>query len=163
MTSVTKRVLFEGLDPAPVSLTIAADASEEDIFAAACMPSSVFLQAVRPYRVLQQTSDTCTLVIGPEGYGAVLLEALQWMARVTAAGIVGNIAGDQVRTFVRHYLEQQRPDWRFEELTEHAEVFIDDRYRRASDDATYRQTLEAKRHDTELTTWVIELRTWAGR
>lgn len=161
MTSATKRVLFEGLDPAPVSLTIAADASEEDIFAAAGMPSSVFLQAVRPYRLRQHTADTYTLVIGPEGYGVVLLEALQWMARVTAAGIVGDVASAQVRTFVRHYLEQQRPDWRFEELTEHAETFIDDRYRRAADDPVYGQALEAKRH--HLTVMVLELQTWAGR
>jgi hypothetical protein len=163
MTSTTKRMLFSGLDPVPVAITIAEDASAEDIFAAAGMPSSVFLQTVRPYRVRQPTSDTYTLVIGPEGYGAVLLEALQWMARVTAAGIIAQVAGAQVRTFVRQYLEKERPDWRFEELTEHAETFIDDRYQRASDDVAYRQALEAKRQDAELSAWMIELRTWAGR
>jgi hypothetical protein len=42
---------------------------------------------VRPYRLHQPAPDTYELVIGPEGFGAVLSEALQWLARVTAQGL----------------------------------------------------------------------------
>lgn len=162
MTASTKRVLFAGLDPVPVPVTVPADASEADIFAAACMPSSVFLRTVQPYRVRREPA-AYTLVIGPEGYGAILLEALQWMARVTAAGIVSAVPGAQVTAFVRHYLERQRPDWRFEELTEHAETFIDDRYRRAASDTTYRHALETHQHDPGLSAWVVALQDWGSR
>lgn len=163
MTSETKRVLFSGLDPVPIPITIAEGASEEAIFEAACIPSSLFLQTVRPYRVRQHAADAYELVIGPEGFGAVLLEALQWLARVTAAGIVGPLARDQVAAFVQQYLEREKPEWRFEELTEHAAGFVDDRYQRAAHDADYRQALESKRHDADLAALVLEIQQWVAQ
>lgn len=160
MTSEAKRVWFAGLDPVPIPVCITPDAPEDAILAAACLPCSVFIQTMRPYRLHQPTVDTVELVIGPEGFGAVLLEALQWLAKVTAAGILGTLARDQVSAFVQHYLEQEKPEWRFEELTEHAETFVDDRYQRAASDAAYRQALVDQRDDPTLSGLIVELQTW---
>ena len=118
--SQTKRILFCGLDPVPVPMVIADGASEEEMFAAACMPSSVFMQTVRPYRLRPLAADRVELIVGPEGFGGVLLEALQWMARVTAAGILGVIAQDRVVAFVKQVLERDKPEWRFEETSLYA-------------------------------------------
>jgi hypothetical protein len=157
------RVLFAGLDPVPIPLTVPKDATDEAIFAAACMPSSSFIQTIRPYRLCRSAADTYQLVIGPEGFGAVLLEALQWLARVAAAGILGAIARDQTTAFVQHYLEVEKPEWRFEELTEHAATFVDDRYQRAARDAAYRQELERSRHTPRLAALVDEIRDWVAQ
>ena len=110
MTSARQRALFVGLDPVPIPITIAAEA----ILAAAGLPSTVFIRTVRPYRVQQAAADTYDLVLGPEGFGAALLEALQWLACVAAAGIVGTLGREQVIAFVQHYLEEEKPEWRFE-------------------------------------------------
>jgi hypothetical protein len=157
MTPETRLVHFAGLDPVPIGLTMATEADDDTIIAAAGLPSSVFMETVRPYRLQPSAPDEYALVLGPQGFGAVLLEALQWLAHVTAAGIVGTVTPAQVAAFVDHYLEQQRPDWRFEEVTEHAETFIRDRYQRALDDAVYRQGLE---QETSLATTVLELQAW---
>lgn len=157
MAPETRLVQFVGLDPVPIRLTIANEVDDDAVFAAAGLPSSVFIQTVRPYRLHQPAPDRYALVLGPQGFGAVLLEALQWLAHVTAAGIVGALAPAQIAAFVEHYLEQQRPDWRFEEVAEHADTFIRERYQRAVDDAMYRQGLE---QEASLTTTVLEIQAW---
>ena len=160
MASETRVVQFAGLDPVPIRIALAEEADDDAIFAAAGMPSSIFMQTVRPYRLHQPDANTYELVMGPEGFGAVLLEALQWLAHVAAAGIVGSIASAQVAAFVAQYLEHERTDWRFEELTEHASAFINDRYRRAAEDHTYRQGLENKRHETDFAALMVHLQQW---
>jgi hypothetical protein len=162
MTATTRRITFIGLDPAPVDLLLPAAVSEADIFTAAGIPDSLFLRTVRPYRLRQPAPDTYELVIGPEGFGGVLLEALQWLARVTAAGIVGALPPAQVLAYVQQYLENQRPDWRFEEITEHAATFIDTRYRRRETAGSYYQTLSTS-GEPALVALVEELQQWAGR
>ena len=157
MTPETRLVQFTGLDPVPICLTVAVDADADTIFVAAGLPSSVFIQTVRPYQLQQAAPDAYTLILGPQGFGAVLLEALQWLAHVTAAGIVGMVTPAQVTAFVEHYLEQQRPDWRFEEVTAHAETFIRDRYQRALDDAVYRQGLH---QEASLVATIGEIQAW---
>jgi hypothetical protein len=161
MTSTTRRVTFIGLDPVPVALVIPEEVSQEALFTAACIPNSLFLRTVQPYRLRQLTPDTYELVLGPEGFGAVLLEALQWLARVTAAGIMGALQQEQVLAYVKQYIEAERPDWRFEEVTEHATTFIHDRYRRIDTDARYHQTLMTTR-EPALVALVEELQRWAG-
>jgi hypothetical protein len=162
MTAMTRRITFIGLDPVPVGLLIPAEGSEAAIFTAACIPDSLFLHTVRPYRLQHVAPDTYELAIGPEGFGAVLLEALRWLARVTAAGIIGALQQEQVLTYVQQYLDSQRPDWRFEEITEHAATFIDDRYRRLATDVSYSQTLTTTRQPA-LAALVEELQRWVGR
>lgn len=163
MTSGTKRVWFSGLDPVPIPITLESVTSEAAIFAAACMPSSLFIQTVQPYRVHQHTTDTYELVIGPEGFGAVLLEALQWLAMATSAGILGTIAGDRLVAFVQQHLEREKPEWRFEELTEHVATFVADRYARAANDAEYYRALAVKRHDPAFAALIDELQTWVAQ
>jgi hypothetical protein len=162
MTATTRRVTFIGLDPVPVDLLLPAEVSEAAILTAAGIPDSLFLRTVRPYRLQQPAPDTYELVIGPEGFGAVLLEALQWLARVTAAGIVGALQQAQVLAYVQQYLENQRPDWRFEEITEHAATFINERYRRLETEVSYYQTLSTS-GEPALATLVEELQRWVGR
>jgi hypothetical protein len=163
MSPKRQGVRFAGLDPVPIRLAIPNEASEETIFAAACMPSSLFIRTVRPYRLHQPTADTYELIIGPEGFGAVLLEALQWLARVTAAGIAGTLTSEHVSAFAQHYLEQEKPEWRFEELTEHTAAFVADRYRRATSDVDYRQALEQKRREPDFAALVAELQAWGAQ
>jgi hypothetical protein len=145
-----------------VDLLLPDAVSEADIFTAAGVPDSVFLRTVRPYRLRQLAPDTYELVIGPEGFGAVLLEALRWLARVTAAGIVGALPQAQVLAYVQQYLESQRPDWRFEEITEHAATFIEARYRRRETVGSYYQTLSTVSQPA-LAAVVEELQQWVGR
>ena len=161
-TSQTKRVLFCGLDPVPVPMLIADGASEEEMCAAACMPSSVFIQTVRPYRLRALAADRVELIVGPEGFGGVLLEALQWMARVTAAGILGVMAQERVVAFVKQVLERDKPEWRFEELTEHVQTFVDDRYQRATNDTAFRQALSNHRDDPILRVHMADLQAWSA-
>jgi hypothetical protein len=141
---------------------IAEDASETAVFSAACLPDSLFIRTVRPYRLRQPTAESYELVIGPEGFGAVLLEALQWLARVTAAGIMGTVSQTDLQAYVKHYLDSQRPDWRFEEISDHAATFVRHRYDLAAADAEYRRAL-VRTHDLALTVLMEELRRWATR
>jgi hypothetical protein len=147
----------------PIRLVVTGQTSEEAIFAAACLPNSLFMRTVRPYRLRQPAVDAYELVIGPEGFGAVLLEALQWLARVTAAGISGALPQEHMLAFVKQSLEVEKPEWRFEEITEHAAAFIAARYRLAETDAEYRQALARKQDEPTLSALIEELRRWAAR
>jgi hypothetical protein len=162
MVAETHLVVFSGLDPVPIRLTVGADVSQAAIFAAACLPSSRFMQTVRPFRLRQHAAASYELVLGPEGFGAVLLEALQWLASVTAAGILGTVSRDHLLAFVQQYLELEKPEWRFEELTEHAAPFIRDRYQRAADDAAYRAALADKGGDPALATLGAAIQRWVA-
>ncbi|GIX46893.1 MAG: hypothetical protein KatS3mg131_1104 [Candidatus Tectimicrobiota bacterium] len=102
--------------------------------------------------------QTLALELGPEGYGAVLLEALRWLAAVTAAGLVAGMASDEVIAFVEAMLEEDRREWRFEELTVHGAAFVRERYQRAATDPAYRQALAAQA--SHLEPLVAALRQW---
>ncbi len=163
MASNTQQIWLAGIDPVPLRLTVAADASLETVLAAAGMPPSSFVQTIRPYRLQQRGTDTYELVIGPEGYGAVLLEALRWLARAAAAGILAAVSSEQLAAFVQHYLDTERPEWRFEELTIHGAAFIRDRYQRAAEDPGYQQGLADHRQDEELAVLVAAVQQWVTR
>jgi hypothetical protein len=163
MAARMRRVWFSGLDPVPIRVMIAEDAAETAVFSAACLPACLFIRTVRPYRLRQPTAESYELVIGPEGFGAVLLEALQWLARVTAAGVMGTVPQTDVQAYVQHYLDSERPDWRFEEISEHAATFIRHRYEHAAADAEYRRALVHKHDDFALTALMEELRRWVAR
>jgi hypothetical protein len=93
----------------------------------------------------------------------VLLEALQWLARVTAAGVMGTVSQTDVQAYVQHYLDSARPDWRFEEISEHAATFIHHRYAHAAADTEYRRALVNTPGDVALSAVVEELRRWVTR
>jgi hypothetical protein len=160
MTTTTRVVWFSGLDPVPIRVTIAEDAAETAIFSAACLPDSLFLRTVQPYRLQQLAPDTYALVLGPQGFGAVLLDALRWLAGVAAAGIITALPPEHVQAFVKHYLDSARPDWRFEEITEHAATFLQHRYQHAATDAEYRSALANTHHNSALAMLLEELRQW---
>jgi hypothetical protein len=163
MAAKMRQVWFSGLDPVPIRVLITEDASETAVFSAACLPDSLFIRTVRPYRLHQPTAESYELVIGPEGFGAVLLEALQWLARVTAAGIMGTVSQTDMQAYVQHYLDSARPDWRFEEISEHAATFIRHRYAHAAADAGYCRALANQHDDVALTALIEELRRWVTR
>ena len=163
MATKMRQVWFSGLDPVPIRVLIAEDAAETAVFSAACLPDSLFIRTVRPYRLHKPTAESYELVIGPEGFGAVLLEALQWLARVTAAGIMGTVSQTDLQAYVQHYLDSARPDWRFEEISEHAATFIRHRYAYAAADAGYGRALANQHDDRALTALREELRRWVTR
>jgi hypothetical protein len=163
MAARMRRVWFSGLDPVPIRVLIAEDAAETAVFSAACLPDSLFIRTVRPYRLHQPTAESYELVVGPEGFGAVLLEALQWLAKVTAAGIMGTVSQTDMQAYVQHYLDSARPDWRFEEISEHAATFIRHRYAHAAADAEYGRALANQHDDVALTALMEELRRWVTR
>jgi hypothetical protein len=68
----------------------------------------------------------------------------------------------QVLAYVQQYLESQRPDWRFEEITEHAATFIKARYRCLETEVSYYQTLSTTR-EPALAALVEELQRWVDR
>jgi hypothetical protein len=158
-----RRVWFSGLDPVPIRLLIAEETSQTAVFSAACLPDSLFMRTVQPYRLHQPTAESYELVLGPEGFGAVLLEALQWLARVTAAGVMGTVSQADLQAYVQHYLDSERPDWRFEEISEHAATFIRHRYALAAADAEYHRALAESHGDLTLGAVVEELRRWVTR
>jgi hypothetical protein len=47
-------------------------------------------------------------------------------------------------------LETDKPEWKYEEITEHSTDFLLDRYRRASEDPIYQRGLAAVRDDVTL-------------
>jgi hypothetical protein len=163
MAAKMRWMWFSGLDPVPIRVMIAEDAAETAIFSAACLPDSLFIRTVRPYRLRQLTVESYELVIGPEGFGAVLLEALQWLARVTAAGVIGTVPQTDIQAYVQHYLDNERSDWRFEEISEHAATFIRHRYEHAAADAEYRRALVNTHGDLALGAVVEDLRRWVTR
>lgn len=146
----TRRVEFAGLDPVPISLAIAIPISDDDLCTAAGIPPSPFINTLKPYRVQQHSATSYELVLGPERYGAELLAALRWLARVTAAGILTRLACDDVIAFVTSTLEVDKLEWKYEELTEHGAAFVADRYRRAQEDPVYQQGLQSRWGDTDL-------------
>jgi hypothetical protein len=163
MAADMRQVWLSGLDPVPIRVLITGEVSETAMFAAACLPDSLFMRTVRPYRWQQHTAESYELVIGPSGFGAVLLAALQWLARVAAAGIIGGIPPEHVEAFVKHFVDRERPDWRFEEITEHAATFLSHRYQLATTDAEYRLALMHTPDNLALNSVVEELRQWHTR
>lgn len=150
MAAEIRNIRFAGLDPVPIGLTIAHPISDDALCAAAGLPPSTFIEALQPYRVVRHSDESYELVQGPEGFGAELLAALRWLASVAAAGILVSLTCEDANTFVTSTLEVDKPEWKYEELTEHSEVFLTDRYRRAHEDPVYRQGLETVRGDTDL-------------
>jgi hypothetical protein len=163
MSGPTTHIFFSGLDPVPIRVTSTAGVSEENLWSAAGLPPSHFIQTMRPYQLRQTAADAYELVIGPEGYGQELLTALRWLAGVAASGILTATAQEDVIAFVHHYLETVKPEWKYEELTEHAATFITDRYRRALQDMDYRQALERYEHDTTLMSLGTALQQWTAQ
>ena len=160
MTNPTQPVFFSGLDPVPIRLTLGSDRSPDAIYTAAGIPPSHVIQTLQPYQVQLDGADTYRLSLGPQGFGAELLEALRWLAHVTAAGILNGFTHQQTVAFVQHYLEVDKPEWGYEELTEHAETFIQDRYHRVTTDTDYRQALESQRQNPALIMLQTDLRNW---
>ncbi len=146
----TRYVQFAGLDPVPIRLAVVEPISDESLCIAAGIPPSPFINTLKPYRVHQHSAMVYELRLGPEGYGAELLTALRWLASVAAAGILTSLACEDVIAFVTSTLEVDKPDWKYEELTEHGAAFLTDRYRRAVEDPVYQQGLESSRGDTVL-------------
>jgi hypothetical protein len=138
----TQHIQFAGLDPVPIS--------DDTLCAAAGLPPSPFIETLKPYRVLRHSALSYELVLGPEGYGAELLVALRWLARVAAAGILASLICEQAIAFVTSTLEAEKPEWKYEELTEHGAAFLADRYRRALEDPIYQRGLDAVRSDATL-------------
>jgi len=153
-------MFFSGLDPVPIRLTLSHDRSPDAIYTAAGIPPSHFIRTVQPYQVQLDGDDTYRLSLGPQGFGAELLEALRWLAHVAAAGILNGLTPDQTAAFVQHYLEAEKPEWGYEELTEYADTFIQDRYQRATTDIDYRQALESQRQNPAFTLLQTDLRNW---
>lgn len=160
MASHLKDLLFSGLDPGPVRITVDVAAAPEAVCAAAGLPPSTFIELLRPYELKSHADDVVELVLGPSGFGAELLDALRWLGRVAAAGAMEALPCNDVIAFVKHYLEVDKPDWAFEELTEHAGTFIADRFDRARHDPDYRQGLEAQRQDPGLVALGADIRRW---
>lgn len=114
------------------------------------MPPSPFIDTLKPYRVQRHSAASYELVQGPEGYGAELLTALRWLASVAAAGILTSLACEDVIAFVTATLEVDKPEWKYEKLTEPGAAFVADRYRRAKEDPVYQQGLKSRRGDADL-------------
>ena len=163
MPGSTTYVFFSGLDPVPIRVAITAGVSEDVLWSAAGLPPSHFIQTVRPYQLRQTAADAYELLMGPEGYGEELLTALRWLACVAASGILTAITQDAVIAFVHHYLETVKPEWGYEELTDHAAAFIADRYQRAIEDTDYRQALERCGADTRLASLSATLQQWTAQ
>ncbi|ETW94637.1 MAG: hypothetical protein ETSY1_33975 [Candidatus Entotheonella factor] len=150
MTAERRPIQFAGLDPVPIGLAVAEPLSDDAVCAAAGLPPSPFIDALKPYQVLRHSAESYELVLGPEGYGAELLAALQWLGHVAAAGILASLTCEEATTFVTSTLETDKPEWKYEELTEHGSILLTDRYRRAREDPIYQQGLEAMRGDKAL-------------
>jgi len=145
-----RHVQFAGLDPVPIGLSITEPIADEVVCAAAGLPPSPFIAILKPYRVLRHSTQSYELVLGPEGYGAELLAALRWLGSVAVAGILASLTCEDASVFVTSTLETDKPEWKYEELTEHSTDFLTDRYRRAHEDSIYQQGLEAVRGDVAL-------------
>jgi hypothetical protein len=145
-----RNIQLTGLDPAPIGLVLVEPMSDEALFAAAGMPPSRFVETLKPYRVLRHSAVSYELVLGPEGYGAELLAALRWLGSVAAAGILASLSCEKTCTYVTLTLEGDKLEWKYEELTEHGDTFLADRYRRFREDAVYQQGLEGLRHHETL-------------
>jgi hypothetical protein len=150
MATKIRNIQFAGLDPIPICIAIAEPVSDDALCAAAGLPPSIFIETLKPYRLLRHTVTSYELVLGPEGYGAELLDALRWLARVAVAGILASLSCEDSSAFVASTLEIDKPEWRYEELTEHSTAFLTDRYRRADEDPLYQQGLQALRGDAVL-------------
>ena len=150
MTAEPRTIHFAGLDPTPIGLRLAEPLADEAVCAAAGLPPSPFIATLKPYRVQRHTEDAYELVVGPEGYGAELLAALRWLGSVAAAGVLASLTCEEATAYVTSALERDKPEWQYEELTEHGAAFLADRYRRAADDPVYQQGLEALREDAAL-------------
>ena len=150
VTADQRTIQFAGLDPAPISLRLPEPDSDEAICAAAGLPPSPFIAMLQPYRVQRHTENAYELVLGPEGYGVELLAALRWLGSVAAAGLLASLTCEETSAYVTSTLEHDKPEWKYEELTEHGAAFLADRYRRAADDPVYQQGLEALREDEAL-------------
>ena len=150
MDAMKQNARFAGLDPVPIGLTITEPITDEEICAAAGLPPSPFIATLKPYRLRRHSAQSYELVLGPEGYGAELLAALRWLGSVAAAGILAPLVYEDACTFVTSTLEMDKPEWKYEEITEHSTDFLLDRYRRASEDPIYQQGLEAVRDDVAL-------------
>ena len=160
MADETYSGLFLGLDPAPIRIELTEDRSHDAIYAAAGLPPSPFIQMVQPYQLHQPDTETFELSLGPQGFGAELLNALRWLAQVAAVGILHTLPGEEVTAYVQHYLEVDKPEWGYEELTEHGAAFIRDRYQRATTDPDYQRGLDTVRQDPVLVTLGIQLQQW---
>ncbi len=158
MTSQIRNIRFVGLDPIPIGLAIVEPLSDEALCRAAGLPPSPFIETLKPYQVQRLSAESYELVLGPEGYGAELLAALRWLGRVAAAGILAPITCERVNAFVTSTLEVDKPEWQYEELTQHSAMFLADRYRRAQEDAIYQQGLEVLRSDAALSQLGAEMR-----
>jgi hypothetical protein len=145
-----RNVQFAGLDPVPIGLTITEPIADEVLCAAAGLPPSPFINTLKPYRVLRRSAEAYELVLGPERYGAELLAALRWLGSVAAAGILASLPCEDACEFVTSTLEIDKPEWKYEELTEHSTDFLMDRYRRAQEDPVYQQGLQTVRGDVAL-------------
>ncbi|WP_089935523.1 hypothetical protein [Candidatus Entotheonella palauensis] len=150
MAAEQRLIRFAGLDPVPIGLAMAEPISDDALCTAAGLPASPFIETLKPYRVLRHAAESYELVLGPEGYGAELLAALRWLGNVAAAGILASLTCEEASAFVTSTLEIEKPEWKYEELTEHSAVFLTDRYRRAGEDLIYQQGLEAMRDDAIL-------------
>lgn len=150
MTAEKQHIHFAGLDPVPIGLAIVEPISDNALCAAAGLPPSPFIETLKPYRVLRHSVESYELVLGPEGYGAELLAALRWLGHVAAAGILVSLTCQDANAFVTLTLEVDKPEWQYEELTQHSGEFLTDRYRRAQEDVVYRHGLEAMRDDVTL-------------
>lgn len=150
MAAEIQNIQFAGLDPVSIGLEMAEVASDDALCAVAGLPPSPFIATLKPYRVLRHSATSYELVLGPEGYGAELLSALRWLGRVAAAGILASLTCEAAHAFVTSTLEDDKPEWKYEELTEHGAALLADRYRRAREDPIYRQGLDSMRNDGEL-------------
>jgi hypothetical protein len=148
--AIRQHAQFAGLDPIPIGLMITEPISDEALCAAAGLPPSPFIAILQPYRVLRHSAQSYELVLGPEGYGAELLTALRWLGSVAAAGILASLTCEDTSIFVTSTLETDKPEWKYEEITEHSSDFLSDRYRRATEDPIYQQGLETVRGDAAL-------------
>lgn len=150
MATEIRHVQFAGLDPVPIGLVIAEPISDATLCAAAGLPPSPFVETLKPYRVLRHSAVSYELVLGPQGYGAELLAALRWLGNVAAAGILASLTCEHANAFVTSTLEADKPEWKYEELTENSAAFLTDRYRRAHQDPIYQQGLASVRDDAAL-------------
>ncbi len=150
MADEIQNVQFAGLDPTPIGLAIAELSSDDALCTAAGLPPSPFLTTLKPYRVVRHSATSYELVLGPEQYGAELLAALRWLANVAAAGILASLTCEDTCKFVASTLEVDKPEWKYEELTEHGATFVTDRYRRSHEDPIYQRGLESARGNADL-------------
>lgn len=160
MADNTSPSFFAGLDPVPIQIVLTKDRSQESIYDAAGLPPSLFIQTVQPYQLHRPDAATIELSLGPKGFGAELLDALRWLAQVAAVGILHSLPSDDVIAYVHHYLEVNKPEWGYEELTEHGDNFIRDRYHRATTDDNYKQGLASLRQEPKLMIRSTHLQQW---